>query len=71
MAKIESTRKFRGKTYYLFVGAANKGAALREAARLRKNGYLAMIYANPDSWSVYSNPKTPHWYSGAFLKKRK
>lgn len=68
---VPATRTFNGVKYYLFSGAQTKREAVVDAGRLRKNGYNARIYPNPESWSVYSNPKTPHWYSAVYLSKRK
>ncbi len=65
------TRVYSGRTYYLFMMAHTKAEAMADAARLRKNGYNARIHAGKHDWYTYSNPKTPKWYSGFFLTKRK
>lgn len=70
LGPVPRTKKFSGQTYYLFVLADHKGEALREAARLRKNGYKARVHYAADWTAIYSYPKTPNWYSGMYLKKR-
>ena len=65
----KATRTFGGIKYYLFVSAESKREALREATRLRANGYRARIFSGKDNFFVYANPKPPRF--GALLLRRR